>query len=163
IARCRGVLSDGLVFELPGCDEPPPSRAIAGHLRPNDDSLDVYLAIPEHRPDGKAVTHVAAAQADEPPPLPNTRYIAQNRGVVDENTGTEEKIVQVARKNFRLLFGDEVLDGMATLRVGRIIRDQAGKYILDPEFIAPCLDIESSEYLMGLAKRQIELLRNKSA
>src|SRR5204863_73608 len=36
-----------------------------------------------------------------------------------------------------------------------------GVFQLDPNFIAPCLDIASSEFLMGLLRRQIEILASK--
>jgi type VI secretion system protein ImpJ len=35
-------------------------------------------------------------------------------------------------------------------------------YVLDPTFIAPCLDIASSTYLMNLLRRQIEILISKA-
>ena len=162
VTHCRGVLPDGLCFDIPMVDAPPPRRSIADHFQPNNDFLDIYIAIPEHRPNSQSVTHISAAGSSEPRREPNTRYTSENFDVRDENNGDEERIVQVARKNFRILFGDEVLDGMTTIRIGRIIRDQGAKFILDPEFVAPCLDIESSTYLMNLVKRQIELLRNKS-
>jgi len=162
VGRSQGVLPDGLIFDIADVDEAPTERTVGEHFGPNADALDAYLAIPEHHHQGKNVTHLVVPETGEPPAAANTRYVAENLEVVDESNGDERKTVQVGRKNFRVLFGDEVLDGYTTLRIARIVRDQTGQFVLDPEFIAPCLDIRSSEYLMGLAKRQIEIVRNKS-
>ena len=43
-----------------------------------------------------------------------------------------------------------------------MVRNEAGLYLLDLTFIAPCLDIGSSRFLMSLLRRQIEILASKS-
>jgi type VI secretion system protein ImpJ len=83
--------------------------------------------------------------------------------VTDENSGDEEKPVQVARRTFRLLFEDEYRDGFSSIRIAQVIRNAAGLPILNPRFAAPCLNLRSSEYLMNLLRRQIEILATKSA
>jgi type VI secretion system protein ImpJ len=80
----------------------------------------------------------------------------------DENTGNEEKPVQVARRTFRLLFEDEYRDGFSSFRIAQVTRNAAGIPILNPRFIAPCLNLASSTYLSGLLRRQIEILATKS-
>ena len=60
------------------------------------------------------------------------------------------------------VFGDENADGYNTFRVAQIIRDPAGVPVLNPEFIAPCLNLAHSEQLMRLLRRQIEILANKA-
>lgn len=159
--HCRGILPDGLAFSIPETDEPPPGRTVAEHFPPTQESLDVYLAIPERRPRGKNVT-LAGAQSETPAAPANTRYLAETRMSLDETGGVEEKPVQLAKKNFRLLFGGESLDGSVPLRIAQVIRSQAGLYILNPRFIAPCLNVASSEYLMMLVRRQVEILAAKS-
>jgi len=81
----------------------------------------------------------------------------------DENTGNEEKPVQVARRTFRLLFEDENRDGFSSLRIAQVSRNAAGIPILNPQFIAPCLNLSSSYYLTTLLRRQIEILATKSS
>lgn len=163
VVRCSGVLPDGLTFEFPDTDAAPPGRSVREHFDSHQDSLDVYLSIPEERSGGKNITHIPAASLEEAASAVITRYSAENVNIADANTGDDEKIVQVGRKNFRILFGDEVLDGSTALRIARIVRDETAQLALDPEFIAPCLSAHSSEYLVGLVRRQIELLRNKRA
>jgi len=162
LRHCRGVLPDGLVFSIPATDDPPDGRAMAEHFPPTQETLDVYLAVPEQRPQGKNVTP-AAAQSNGPENQATTRYVTDTRSIVDETGGVEERPVQFARKNFRLLFGGESLDGSTALRVAQITRNTAGILVLQPEFIAPCLNIASSEYLMMMLRRQIEILAAKSS
>ena len=159
--RCRGVMPDGEPIDIPEADEMPASRAVADHFPPNRDSLDVFLAIPESRPFARNVTIPGAQDAAGAPP--STRYLAETRMVVDDNAGSEEKPVQVARRTFRLLFEDEYRAGFSSLRIAQLARNAAGIPILNPRFIAPCLNLASSEYLTMLLRREIEILATKSA
>ncbi len=68
--------------------------------------------------------------------------------IPDDNGGDdEEKPVQVARRTFRLLFEDEYRDGFSSFRIAQVIRNAAGIPILNPRFVAPCLNLASSAYL----------------
>lgn len=154
---CRGILPDGLAFSFPDSDPAPPGRAIADFFLPNQDFIDVYLAIPEHHSQSVNFGH---ANADVSGGLV-TRYGVDTVEINDESDGGEQKAVQIGRKNLRLLFEGQNMEGFATLRLARIIRKD-GVYALDPNFIAPCVDISSSEYLMMLLRRLIEILVTKS-
>jgi type VI secretion system protein ImpJ len=162
LAKCNGIMPDGETFEIPGIDEMPPSRSVTEHFPPTRDSLDVFLAIPEHRPRARNVTISGNGQADSSGAPPGSRYLAETRMFTDENTGNEEKPVQVARRTFRLLFEDENRDGFSLLRIAQVTRNAAGLPTLNPRFIAPCLTLSSSYYLTTLLRRQIEILATKS-
>jgi type VI secretion system protein ImpJ len=160
IRHCRGILSDGLTFNIPEADEPPPGREIAEFFPPTEPVLDVFLALPESRPKSRNVT-VTNGQGGSRSDA-GTRYIAETRLVLDETGGQEQKPVQVATKNFRLVFGGESLDGTASIRIAQITRSPAGTYILRNDFIPPALSIDSSEYLLLMLRRLIELLAAKA-
>jgi type VI secretion system protein ImpJ len=162
VERCSGIMPDGEPFEMPDTDELVASRTIGEHYPPGRETLDVYLAIPELRPRTRNVS-IPAGQPNGSEAPASTRYVAETRMFTDENTGTEEKPVQVARRTFRLLFEDEYRDGFSTLRIGQISRNAAGVPELNPRFAAPCLNLASSPYLNMLLRRQIEILANKSA
>jgi type VI secretion system protein ImpJ len=155
--HCRGVLPDGVVFSIPETDAPPSGRPVAENFTPTQDSLDVFLALPERRVQGKNVTQPAENQ----PGGAATRFVAETLEIMDENGYGDQKTVQIGAKNFRLLFGNQNLDGFVTLRIAKVMRSEAGLYQLDPTFIAPCLDIASSEFLMNMLRRQIEILAAK--
>jgi type VI secretion system protein ImpJ len=162
LSGASGIMPDGEPFDIPDSDEMPPSRSVVEHFPPSADSLDVFLALPEKRLRARNVT-ISGSGPDASSAPPATRYLAETRVFTDENLGDEEKPVQVARRSFRLLFGDEYRGGFAVLRVAQLIRNAAGLPILNPRFVAPCLNLASSGYLATLLRRQIEILATKSA
>jgi len=163
VNKCSGIMPDGEPFDIPDTDDAPASRSVTEHFPPNRNSLDVFLGIPENRPRARNVTIPGPGQADAPGPPPSTRYLAETRMITDENAGDEEKAVQVARRTFRLLFEDEHRDGFSCFRISQVTRSAAGMPMLNPQFVAPCLDIASSDYLSMLLRREIEILATKSA
>jgi len=155
ISQAAGILPDGLLFEIPDADPAPPPRPLEACWQPDQQTLDVYLAIPEQRDNG---LNVSSGQKDR-----NTRYLAEVLLRRDENTGLAEKPLVVARKNFRILVEGEAVEGNSTLPVARVVRSSAGSYQLDPHFVPPLIDIAASEYLMAVARRLVELLSAKSS
>lgn len=154
VTDAAGIFPDGLLFDLPGADSPPEPKPLAASWRPDQQSLTLYLAIPERRTGG---LNVAVAHADR-----TTRYRAEILVRRDENTGLAEKPIAVARKNLRLLAEGESLEGQVTLPVARITRSAAGEYQLDPRFVPPVIDITASEYLLAVTRRLVELLSARS-
>ena len=163
LERCSGIMPDGEPFDMPETDDVAASRSVMEQFPPTRESLDVYLAIPAWRPRARNVSIPSPAQPNGPEAPASTRYVAETRMFSDENTGSEEKPVQVARRSFRLLFEDEYRDGFSAVRIGQVIRNGAGTPMLNPKFVAPCLNLESSKYLTMLLRRQIEILATRSA
>lgn len=163
LSKCVGVMPDGEAFDMPDVDDLPPSREFAEHFPARANSMDVFLGLPENRPRARNVSIPGPPQEGATNGLPSTRYLAETRMFTDENTGSEEKPVQVARRAFRLLFEDEYRDGYSTLRIAQVARNAAGVPVLQPRFVAPCLDLASSGYLLALLRRQVEILATKSA
>jgi type VI secretion system protein ImpJ len=155
ISQAAGILPDGLLFEIPDADPAPPPRPLETCWQPDQQTLDIYLAIPEYRYNG---VNVSSTQKDR-----NTRYLAEVLPRRDENTGLAEKPLVVARKNFRILVEGEALEGSAALPVTRVVRSSAGTYQLDPRFVPPLVDVTASEYVMAIARRLVELLSAKSS
>jgi type VI secretion system protein ImpJ len=154
ISSAAGILPDGLLFDMPEADPTPPPRPLESCWEPDQESLDIYLSIPEYRPGGYNVSTTVVDR--------NTRYAAEVLMRRDENTGLAEKPIQVARKNFRFLVQGESLDGSAVLRAARVIRAPTGGYQLDPRFVPPLVDIAANEYLLAIARRLVEILSAKS-
>jgi type VI secretion system protein ImpJ len=158
LITARGFLPDGEAFDMPASDELPAARAIAKNFTPDLETLDVHLALPDQRPNGRNVSlHRESSGPSE------TRYLAELTQMPDANQGFDEKPVQLGSKSYRLLFGNEHLGGFSTVRVARLARNSAGAPVLHPASVAPCLDIVASEYLMSLLRRQVEILSTKSA
>ncbi len=162
VHHCRGIFPDGLAFSIPESDEPPPGRPLKEHFSPTQESLDIYLAVPERRSQGRNFT-LAAGEPGAPETPASTRFVAQTRALIDESAGVEEKPVQLARKNLRLVLEGESLDSQTAIRIAQVTRSPAGLPVLSPRFIAPCLNMACSEYLMMLLRRLVEILAAKSS
>lgn len=155
LAGAAGIFPDGLLFDMPASDPLPAPKLLEGCWEPDQTELDVYLTIPEYRHGGRNVT---AGATDH-----STRYGAEVLMRRDENTGLAEKPIQVGRKNFRILTAGEALEGSSVLRVARVRRGPTGDYQLDPHFVPPLIDIAASDYLLGMARRLVEILSAKSS
>lgn len=154
LSSAAGIFPDGLLFDVPDADPAPPPKPIAEALSPEQDSLDIYLAIPQFRERG---LNVSLARRDL-----DTRFLSEVMLLRDENSGQTEKPIQVARKNFRFLLQGESTQGATVLRAARIRRTQAGTLQLDPQFAPPLLDYAASPYLLSIARRLVEILAAKS-
>ena len=141
-------------------EELPASRDLGKNFLADQETLDVYLALPERRANGKNVTLAGQSEGSGPA---DTRYVAELSQLPDENQGNDPKPVQLGKRSFRLLFGNEFRGGFNCIQLARVTRNAAGKPVLHSTFTAPCLDLASSELLMNLIRRQVEILATKSA
>jgi type VI secretion system protein ImpJ len=157
VTHARGMFSDGLPFDMPECDQLPEPRAIGDLFPPTKDSIVVYLSIPRRR----ARTENCIIGPDNG--NDSARYTATPAMICDENTGRDEQSVHLGRKNVRLAFDTETLDGLEVLPIARINRATTGRFVLDPAFIPPCLCIAASETLLTTLRRLIEILEDKSS
>jgi len=155
LSSASGILPDGLMFDVPASEPAPPPKPLEGAFAPDQEWLDVYLGIPEYQYGG---LNVSGANRDR-----DARYRAEELLRRDETTGQAERPIQVARRNFRILFEGESLEGTSALRVARVTRSATGDYQLDPRFVPPLIDIGASDYLMALARRLVEILSAKSS
>ena len=152
--RAIGLFPDGLAFEIPDSDPAPAARSLEQAFGPDQDTVDVYLAIPQYHDRGLNVT-MGQRNGD-------TRYQAEVALLRDENSGLAERPVQIAKKNLRLLVEGEPRQGSTSLRLGRIKKTTAGTYQLDSQFVPPVIDLSVSEYLMAILRRLVEILAAKT-
>ena len=155
VSRASGIFPDGLVFEIPGSDQPPPSKTLAEFFDPGMKDLDIYLTVPDYKDKG---LNVAA-----PGQSASSRYVAEITAVRDENTGTGEKPVQIARKNLRLLAANESREGSSALRIANVEKTDTGSFRLNPRFVPPLLEVRANDYLQGLISGILEILSAKSS
>ena len=154
LTHARGLFADGLTFDLPGSDAAPESRSFASLFSPVADHLTLYLAVPKQVQDGPN-TNLNGGSG-------STRYIATERKQPDQNTGLDEKTIQICSKNLQLLSESEVSERFEALPVIRVLRDGKGNFMPDPAFIPPCLTLNASPVLEEMLRRQIEILEEKS-
>jgi type VI secretion system protein ImpJ len=157
VLHARGILSDGLTFNMPECDSLPAARNVAELFPPTRERVTVLLALPERKQSG--VNCILPGTG----PAPTARYTAAPELTYDETTGRDEKPVSFGRKNFVLLLDTESLEGMVALPIARIQRDGSGHFVFDPDFVPPCTQVGASERLMQMLHRLIGILEEKSA
>src|SRR5581483_291030 len=114
LSEASGILSDGLLFDIPASDAAPSPRSVADRFEAEQETLAVYLAIPHYREQG---LNIANGVRDV-----EARYRAEVEMVRDENTGQSERPVMLARKNFRLLFEGESQEGSSVMAVAKVRR-----------------------------------------
>lgn len=155
MSEASGIFPDGLLFDFPASEPAPPSIPLSDTFNPDQDTVDVFLAIPNYRQAGLNVS-MAQQKAD-------TRYLANVVSVRDENSGLAEKPIQVARKNYRFLTGNDSRQECSAMCVARVRRSDTGVLQLDPQFAPPLLDFAASDYLNAIARRLVEILAAKSS
>jgi type VI secretion system protein ImpJ len=156
VLHAHGLFEDGLPFDMPESDPAPEPRNVTKLFSPVADHLKVYLAINSLSPDGQNCSI-------DPQFAPGSRYLGVTQELHDENTGRDEKPVRLARKNIRLLMESELSEEHTALQIARVVRDSSGRLVYDTNFIPPCLKISNSEALVGMLRRLVDILEEKSA
>jgi type VI secretion system protein ImpJ len=154
ITRASGVFPDALPLDVPASEYPPPARALDECFKDGRQSCMFYLAVPEYLQGGMNISLERGRVS--------TRFLAQLQMVRDENTGTGEKPVQVARKNLQILADGENREGSVVLGCVRILRSEAGMYQVDPTYIPPLIDVHAHPTLKRILSNMVELLVTRS-
>lgn len=159
LARCRAVLPDGLLFDIPETDPEPAPRQIEGHFSSEEKQLDIYLGLPAKR---LGAANFYQSQNNGNQPL--ARFRQEAGSVVDETTGDNAQLLAFARGDFRLLFGDELSkqDGYTTLKIAEIMRSDTGQLRVWERYVPPALSITVSPWLVNTLRQIIEILITKS-
>ncbi len=157
LTGCTAVLPDGQFVDVPEADAPPPPRSVQERFPATQERLGVYLALPARRPDGGNVLLQGA------PPRRESRYTAHTITLKDDNTGADERQVEVARANLQIRFEGEQLEAYTTLQIAVLQRDTSGRFVLDERFVPASLSLSGSERLQRVVRRLIELLVTKSS
>jgi type VI secretion system protein ImpJ len=157
LTHARGLFDDGLAFDLPGSDAAPTPRDFTTLFSPVADHLTMHLAIPISISDGQ---NTSLEDGSSP-----VRYQSTEQKLPDQNTGLDEKPIQIGRKNLQLLAEAEVgarTNRFVSLPVVRILRDGSGHYETDQTFVPPSLSVSASSTLTDMLRRLIEILDEKS-
>jgi type VI secretion system protein ImpJ len=142
----RGLMPDGTPFQMPDGDPLPSPRDIRDAFSPASDSHRLLLTLPPYRPTG------ANLGADD------ARFRAVTQVQRDDLTGSDERQVTLARRNFRLALDAEADADAISLPLAVIRRDGKGGFQYDPDYIPPSLQIGASETLVALVRRIIDVL-----
>jgi type VI secretion system protein ImpJ len=154
LLHASGIFPDGLAFELPNSDPPPPIRNLLEVFPSTDAVLPLYLTVPSRRDNGFD-TDLSAANGG--------RFSRMARMLRDETNGIDEREVDLGQKNIRLMTEAELTKDVMSIPIAQILRDGRGNLVCDEDFIPPCLRMSACETLMLLVKRLIDAAGEKSA
>jgi len=165
LLHARGILPDGTAVFVPEADPVPAPTALADRFSPTRETHVVHLALPVWRGDAANVVDDEEAPAwgiVEGNGHPR-RYAAVAAPVLDETSGLETAAVRFAAKQLQLVLDEEVGGDVVSLPVARIRRDGAGRFVVDADFVPPCLAIAASERLLALLRNVVGMLEAKGA
>jgi type VI secretion system protein ImpJ len=154
IGSASGLMPDGLPFDFANADPPPRSRVLDECFAPGRQECVFYLAIPPGRRGGVNIGPRRGGLA--------TRYYPEPQMFRDENSSGTEKPVSVARRNFQILAEEESIEGSVVLPLARVVREEAGQYRLDDDFIPPMINARGSDRLTGILRGLVEVLAARS-
>jgi len=147
----HGILPDGLVVKIPEDDTAPQTRLIGDLFPASVDHLDIFLSVPVEQTEG--VNCVLDGDSGSRAARYTSAYIERK----DTTTGGNPREVLVAKKNLRIVFSGEPTTDMVVLKIGELIRTQAGVIALKETYVPPCVWISASPYLLRLLRGLIEL------
>jgi type VI secretion system protein ImpJ len=156
LVHARGVMPDGLPFDVPASDAPPEPLDVRELFSPTQDAHLVLLTIPAYRPERANFSVNGESEGA------TSRYRAESAPMLDDTTGRDERPVGVGRKNFRLALDVEPVTDAVSLPIARVRRDGAGHFMYDPEYVPPCLHVGASPRLTQSLQRLVEILDAKS-
>ena len=152
LSFASGILPDGLIFDLPDCDQVPEPAHLNDLFSSIDSEITLYLAIPPRQDQGLDCDQGGGS---------NTRYSAVQRTLRDDSVGQGEATISFARKNLVLLSQAQLSSETVSFPIARVFRDGNGGFASDPEFIPPCLRISASESLVMLLHRLAQAIEEK--
>lgn len=172
VAFARGIMPDGTVISVPDSDPVPQSSPIAPRFAPDRDAHVVYLALPAWRDNAPNVRFTDdSASADfgrafdgaAPGTANDRRFVEVVAKVRDETAGEESAEVHFAEKQLRLVLDRELAATDVALPIARVRRDEGGRFVVDGDFVPPCLKVGASEKLVSILRRVVGMVEAKGA
>lgn len=157
VSAAAGVLPDGTTFSLPEDDPLPPERSVEGHFDARQDAITVWLGLPT------ATASRPQLGNGQVPGAAGPGYAADTAELVDDNTASNTRPVEVKRRHFRLLFAGDAVGEHEVLPIAEIVRLADGGYALRDTYVPPCISIGASDALLQLLRLRHEKLIARSA
>jgi type VI secretion system protein ImpJ len=155
LSSLSGILPDGTPIYLgENLDDQVPARPIENALTAQTRTLDVFIGLTTENDTGANVDLDARPGA-------LTRYVREHGSLLDYNLGQGEQAMQFARRNYRVIIGDERKDALDLLRVAQLTRSATGTIIVKEGFVPPVLRISASPFLMTGFTRLLEAMTAK--
>jgi type VI secretion system protein ImpJ len=155
--RCRAVMPDGLLVNVPQSDAAPDARPVEEFFDSGQQRVDLFLAIPAKKAGARNFQSNGGGRN------PTVRYWQDSAMVADETTGQNEQQIAFARSNLRLMFGSEIRDGYNSIKIAEVFRSATGQLAYEENYVPPALSISSSPWLSSILRQLVEVLIAKSS
>ena len=156
VTQAVGIMPDGTAFDIPKQDNTPPARPFEEHFTHEQQTLDIFFALPMAA-DKKANVGSTADSAEA------VRYRSSVIALSDETLGKMQKEIEVGDFNFKILFGDESRDNYSSMQVARLVRTGSGEIAVDENYVPPLLQIGASQAFLDKMRSLLELLLAKNS
>ena len=169
LSHARGIFPDGTPVSVPEADRPPVATSLADRFSPTRDAHVVVLTLPGWRSDaanvgfanGSGASGSTAYASSDATAESATRWMELVAPVRDETSGEDEIEIHFATKRLSLCLDHEVSSGDVGLPIARIRRDGSGRFVVDPDYIPPSLQIGASDRLLEILRSVIGMLEAK--
>jgi len=148
-----GIMPDGLIFDTPDCDPPPPPVDLNSLFSPVDSEIVLHLSVPQRQDQGLDCDLAGTTEL--------TRYGKSTRVFRDDTTGLGEIEVSIGKKNLAIRGASQLPEGTVSFPIARVVRDGRGGFAYDPRFIPPCLRIGASESLVLILHRLLQSIHER--
>lgn len=166
LTKCAGVFEEGPAFDISSIDEAPAKRPLGEYFQESLNLLEVHLAVPGLNDKGGNCWIGRSEDARNP------RFAAEKfSDRHDENVGGKKRDLFVAKKRLTLRFcgknaagqslGDS-LEGYTHLKIAEIVKSKADTFVLQENYIPPCLHVSVSAYLTAILNGLHEMMVGKS-
>lgn len=150
VARCRAVMPDGSVIDVPAAASPPAPRTVPATAQ----NLRVFLTVPVDPRDGVELASETVLRR---------RYRGKPVSVRNSTAGEREPIeLTVGEPLVEIAFEGEPLDERIAMPIARIAEvDAGGRVRLVDGFIPPCLGYGASARLVAVLNEVRSMLRSR--
>ena len=155
LQRLHGIFPDGTPIAVgDNSEDTIPPRPVESILTPQVRTLDVYLGIAQETETSPNVD-LEAKQGGI------TRFLREHGAQLDFNVGVGEHPLQYAKRNLRIILGDERQDALDLIRIAQLMRAPNGNIVVRDGFVPPVLRIGAAPYLMNGFTRLLEVMTAK--
>jgi type VI secretion system protein ImpJ len=155
LKTCRGIMPDGLAFDLADDGEALPASITIDNktFPPEKRKLGVYLIVPEESERDSNFQMPGAETGRE------TRFDVGKIKSRDATTGDNPIDLFVGSAQLRIYPGDRPPDGYTALKIAEVVNE--GALVLNRQFIPPCVTLQASSHLSTMIADLLEKLINK--
>ena len=173
LSHARGIFPDGTPVAVPEADRAPVATSLADRFSPARDAHTVMLTLPGWRSDGPNVSPANGTAAESglasygsserDSDTASTRWVTTVATVRDETSGEDAADIHFATKRLGLRLDHEVTPSDVSLPIARIRRDGSGRFVVDPDYVPPAVQIGASDRLLEILRGVIGMLEAKGA